>query len=480
MDNLLMYVDGEWKASLSGKTIEFLDPSNQQPLGTIPRGEKVDVDTAVSAARKAFESELWRTIKPHERGYILTEMANKIRFNKDELANLETLDVGKPLSQAYSDVEAAARYFEFYAGAADKIMGETIPIEDGIIDFTVRDPIGVTAHIIPWNYPIQISSRSTAAAIATGNTVVLKTAEDTSLTALKLAEYFHETNLPRGVFNVITGLGHEAGAALSTHPDVNHITFTGSVATGKQIMKSAAENIVPVTLELGGKSPNIVFADCNEEEALNGVVRSIIQNAGQTCSAGSRLLIEDNYKDRFLSLLKEKFKKVTIGPGKDDYDLGPILSKNQFDKVSSFIEKAREEGEVITGGERVNIKGFEDGYYLQPTIIDHISHESDIAQQEIFGPVLSVFPFEDEQKAVELANGTDYGLVTGIWTENIGKAHRIADKVLAGQLFINNYGAGGGIQMPFGGYKRSGFGREKGLIALKNYTQLKNVAIKYK
>ncbi|WP_409252077.1 aldehyde dehydrogenase family protein [Bacillus sp. SCS-153A] len=480
MKELSMYINGEWVQSRSGESITFYDPADQSVIGTIPRGGKEDVEDAVKAARSAFESEGWRKVKPHERGYILLEMANKIRQHREELAELETADVGKPLSQAYADVEAAARYFEFYAGAADKVMGETIPIEDGILDFTVREPIGVTAHIIPWNYPIQITSRSTAAAIATGNTVVVKTAEDTPSSALKLAELFDETVLPKGVFNVVTGYGYEAGQALSSHPDINHITFTGSVQTGKMVMKSAAENIVPVTLELGGKSPNIVFRDCDEENTLEWVIKSIIQNAGQTCSAGSRLLIEASYKERFVSLLKERFEKIEIGPGSSDPELGPILSQNQFDRVMAFVHQARQEGKVVTGGERVEITGFEGGFYLGPTIIDKVSPDSSIAQEEIFGPVLSVFTFKTEEEAVELANGTEYGLVTGIWTQDIGKAHRLADRVRSGQVFINNYGAGGGIQMPFGGYKKSGFGREKGLVALKNYTQLKNVAVKYR
>jgi aldehyde dehydrogenase (NAD+) len=480
MKELSMYINGEWVKSKTGDSISFYNPADQSVAGTIPRGRQKDVDNAVQAAREAFESDEWRSVKPHERGYILHEMANKIRQNKEELAGLETDDVGKPLAQAFADVEAAARYFEFYAGAADKMMGETIPIEDGILDFTIREPIGVTAHIIPWNYPIQITSRSTAAAIATGNTVVVKTAEDTPLTALKLAELFDDTVLPKGVINVITGYGHEAGQALSSHPDVNHITFTGSVQTGKMVMKSAAENIVPVTLELGGKSPNIVFSDCDEENTVEWVTKSIIQNAGQTCSAGSRLLVEASYKDRFVSLLKERFERITIGPGSRDLDLGPILSENQFERVMSYVQQAKKEGKVITGGERIEVAGYEGGFYLKPTIIDEVSPHSSISQEEIFGPVLSVFTFNTEEEAVQLANGTEFGLVTGIWTGDIGKAHRLADRVRSGQVFINNYGAGGGIQMPFGGYKKSGFGREKGLIALKNYTQLKNVAVKYR
>ncbi|MBD1381507.1 aldehyde dehydrogenase family protein [Bacillus sp. IB182487] len=474
-----MYRNGEWVESLDKQTIQVLNPADLSMIASVPRGKSGDIDEAVMAAKTAFFSKEWKQFKPHERGYVLFELAQKIRENKEELARLETLDVGKPLKQSLSDVDAAARYFEFYAGMADKIMGETIPIENGILDYTVREPIGVTAHIVPWNYPIQISARSAAAAIAAGNAVVMKPAEDTPLTSLKLAEYFDRTNLPKGIFNVITGYGWEAGAALSSHPDINHVTFTGSQQTGRAVMEAAAKNIVPVTLELGGKSPNLLFADCELEEAVEWVVKSIIQNAGQTCSAGSRLLVEASIKDEVVAKIKERFEALTIGPGIRDYDLGPIISQKQYERIQSFIDLAEKEATIITGGKRISIEGNENGCYMSPTLIEGVDPDSELAKEEIFGPVLTVFPFETEEEAVYLANNTPYGLVTGIWTMNSKKAHRVADQVQSGQVFINNYGAAGGIQMPFGGYKRSGFGREKGLEALKNYTQLKNVALKY-
>ena len=477
--NWKMLIDGQWVDSESRETIPVYNPADHSLTGTTPRGQKEDVVKAAQAAGYAFRSPEWKAVKPHERGWILNEMARKVREQKDELAMLETLDVGKPLQQSYADVEAAARYFEFYAGAADKILGETIPIEPGLINFTVREPIGVTAHIIPWNYPLQIAARSCAAAIATGNTVVLKPAEDTPVTTLKLASYFEEIGLQKGVVNVVTGYGYEAGAALAGSEHINHLTFTGSHQTGVAVMKAAAENIVPVTLELGGKSPNIVFADCNQEQAVDWVVRSIIQNAGQTCSAGSRLLVEASTHDTFVQHVKEKFEALTIGPGVNNPDLGPILTEKQFKRIHSFVQLAREEASIETGGERWMTDECADGFYLQPTLITSVKSDSRLAQEEIFGPVLTVFPFETEQEAIELANGTEYGLVTGIWTNDLAKAHRLADQSQSGQVFVNNYGAGGGIQMPFGGYKRSGFGREKGLEALRNYTQLKNVAIKY-
>lgn len=481
MKNLKMYINGEWVESASGKTIFVINPSTGEKVAEVPMGTEQDIDIAVRSAREAFESELWQqTFRPHERGYILLEIAAKIRENKAGLAKLETIDVGKPLSQAYADVEAAARYFEYYAGMADKILGETIPVEYGIIDYTVREPVGVTAHIIPWNYPIQIISRSVAAAIATGNACVVKPAEDTPLTALKLAELFADTKLPKGILNIVTGYGYDAGAALCSHREINHITFTGSVPTGMAVMKAAAENIVPVTLELGGKSPNIVFSDCDQDTALEWVVKSIIQNAGQTCSAGSRLLVEAEIKEEFVAKVVTRMKELKVGPGISDPDIGPILSKKQFERIESFIVAAEAEGiKVLTGGRGVDVEGGEGGSYFAPTVLDHVDPACKLAQEEIFGPVLSVFSFETEAEALQLANNTEFGLVTGIWTNDLKRAHRIANKVRSGQVFINNYGAGGGIQMPFGGYKKSGFGREKGLEALRNYTQLKNVALRY-
>ena len=475
-----MYVNGKWIDSIGQEWLVTRNPATGEVLAEIPRGKKEDVDAAVRAARTTFESEEWQSFPPIERGRILHKVADALRADAEEIALLETLDTGKPLTQARKDVEASALYFEYYAGMADKIFGETIPVQPGILDYTLREPIGVTAHIVPWNYPLQIISRSTAAAIATGNTVVAKPAEDTPLTAIKLAEIFDQTALPKGVFNLVTGYGFEAGAAISEHPDVDHITFTGSVQTGSAVMMGAAKNVKPITLELGGKSPNIVFDDCNQEEAVDWVVRSIIQNAGQTCSAGSRLLVQQTIKDEFLKKVVAKMEAIQIGKGVDDLDLGPILNEKQFTRILEFMDVANKEGaQFLTGGKRQETAGLENGYFFQPTVIDGLAPKSYVAQEEIFAPVVAAFTFETEQEAIELANGTEYGLVTGIWTKDGARAHRVASKIRAGQVFINNYGAGGGVQMPFGGYKKSGFGREKGLEALRNYTILKNVALKY-
>lgn len=459
--------------------VEVINPADGSLLARVPNCGKKEVDLAVKAAREAFESKQWKTLQPFKRGQILFDIAKIIQEHREQLAYLESLNVGKPLSQARVDVDIAVRYFEYYGGIADKIFGETIPVEPGIIDYTVREPLGVIAHIIPWNYPLQITARSIAVTLATGNACVIKPAEDTPLTTLKLMEILQQLSLPKGLINIVTGYG-ETGALLASHPGIQHVTFTGSVETGKKVMAAASTNVVPVTLELGGKSPNIVFGDCDEEKASEWVLRSIVQNAGQTCSAGSRLVIEKSYKDQFVEKLAIAMKKLTIGPGVEDHDIGPVISKKQFDRIQSYLRIAKNENlPIVTGGNRVHVENCENGYYLEPTIIDNVPSDHVLAQEEIFGPVLTVITFETEEEAIEIANGTPYGLVAGIWTENVGRAHRIANALQCGQVFINTYGAGGGVQMPFGGYKQSGFGREKGLEAIRNYTQVKNIAVKY-
>lgn len=478
MRKIPMFINGEWVHAQDEQLLDVTNPSTGEVLAQIINANETHVNEAVRAARLAFESEEWRKVKPFERGQLLIELAQYIRMHAEEWSLLECRDVGKPLSQARADIEAAARYFEFYGGAADKVMGDTIPIEDGILNAVVLEPVGITVHIIPWNYPIQITARSVAAAIATGNAVIVKSAEDTPLTTHAITEWFAD-KLPKGIFQHITGLGRDVGPLLTSHPDINHITFTGSVPTGIAVMKAAAENIVPVTLELGGKSPNIVFADAPMEQALEGVMRAIIQNAGQTCSAGARLLIEESAKEAFLTKLVTKFQDLKVGPGEADVDMGPLLNERQYTKISSLLKQAQKDGYVVTGGETLTIKGYENGYYVLPTILDGLEVNHTLAQEEIFGPVLTVFTFKTVEEAIVLANSTDYGLVAGVWSKDLDTAHFVASRVKAGQVFVNNYGAAGGIQMPFGGYKKSGIGREKGLVALRNYTQMKNIAIRY-
>ncbi|EGL81742.1 Aldehyde Dehydrogenase [Caldalkalibacillus thermarum TA2.A1] len=475
----LMYINGQWTESVSRESFDTVEPATREKLASVPRGRQEDVDRAVQAARERFESRQWQLMKADERARMLWQVAQLIRKEKETVAKLECLDTGKPISQAHADVEAAARYFEYYAGMADKIFGETIPVSPSILDYTVREPVGVSAHIVPWNYPLQITARGAAAAIATGNTVVIKPAEDTPLTALYLAGLMEKAGFPPGVYNVVTGYGHDAGEALANHPDVDHITFTGSVQTGSKVMAAASRHIKPVTMELGGKSPNILFDDCDQEEALNWVVRSIVQNAGQTCSAGSRLILHRNIYDQFVEKVVRRMATLTLGIGINNPDLGPIINDKQGSRIEQLVEQGKQEGaRILTGGERVLVEEAPHGFFFTPTVVEGVEPDSCLAQEEIFGPVLTVFSFEDETEAVQLANGTPYGLVAGIWTKNIGRAHRLAKQIRAGQIFINNYGAGGGVEMPFGGYKKSGFGREKGLEALRNYTQLKNVAVK--
>lgn len=477
MKKIRMLIDGEWTGNEADNWIDIIDPAEGEVSAQIVRGNKSHADMAVTAAKKALASPEWKAFKPYERGQLLTETARHIREHAQELAALESEDTGKPIKQAEADVEAAARYFEFYGGMADKVFGDTIPIEEDLLNMTVIEPIGVTLHIVPWNYPIQITSRSVAAAIATGNVVIVKSSEDTPLTTHFLAEWFQD-KLPRGVFQHVTGYGHEIGAALSSHPGVNQITFTGSVPTGISVMKSAAENVVPVTLELGGKSPNVVFKDADLERAVPAIVNSIVQNAGQTCSAGSRLLVEESIADELLSLLQDAFKKLSVGPPESGADVGPIINKKQFDRISSILKQVKKEANVLIGGEAAQVEGYENGYYIQPTIVETADHDAFFVQEEIFGPVLSVVRFRDIHEAIELANATEYGLVAGVWTKDIDVANYVGSRIKSGQVFINSYGAAGGVQMPFGGYKKSGIGREKSHLAVQNYVQIKNIATK--
>lgn len=471
-----LYIDGEWRESNSGEFFESINPETLQAVAQIPRGNKEDIDAAVQAARQSFESEEWSDMLPADRGRILLKFSQIIKEHSDELAELEVLDTGRPLMIAQSGVNLAARYFEFYAGVADKILGETIPVRHDYLDYTVREPLGVTAHIVPWNYPTQMTARSVAPALAAGNTIVIKPAEDTPMTALKLAELSELAGIPKGVFNVVTGFGYEAGAALAAHSDINHITFTGSVDTGATVMKSAAENIVTLTLELGGKSPQIVFADADLEDAARNVVRSITRNAGQTCAAGSRLVIEKSIHGKFLEIVQSMMDKLTYGNSYENPDLSPVISEKQIRRIEHYIEIAKNEGsQIIRGGKRKEAGKL----ILEPTIIDNLPEESPLLVDEIFGPVLVVQTFETIHEALAIANNTAYGLAAYIHTKDVNKVHWLARKIRAGQIYVNSTGVPeGGAELPFGGVGKSGYGREKGMEALKHYTQLKNVTLK--
>ena len=466
-------IGGRWISPANNERLSLINPSDGSVLCDIAKGSKEDIDQAVFAAETALQG-IWGKTTAAERGRILARLGHLVLEHTDELATLEAQDVGKPYKQARADVLALARYMEFYAGAADKLHGQTIPYLDGYTVYTLREPHGVTGHIIPWNYPMQIIGRSVGAALATGNACVLKPAEEACLTALAFAELANKAGLPDGALNVVPGLGSEAGAALTRHKGVHHISFTGSVEVGKLIQRTAADNVVPVTLELGGKSPQVVFEDADLDASLPFLVNAGIQNAGQTCSASSRILVHQSLYEEVVVKMAKRYNALQAGPAMDDWDVGPLVSHRQKQLVEGFLAKG-EELELVGRGEILE-DAPSGGAYVAPSLFAGVHPDHILAQDEIFGPVQVVIPFQDEDEAVAIANGTNFGLVASCWTTDGARQMRMAKKLRAGQVFLNNYGAGGGVELPFGGTGLSGHGREKGFEALYGFTTLKTVA----
>jgi aldehyde dehydrogenase (NAD+) len=452
-----------------------IDPATGKSLGTVIRSGTGEIDQAVQAAWAAQPG--WNDTPTAERASLLTRLADAIGEHTEELAQLESEDTGKPLTQAKTDVAVCARYFQFYGHAIDTYYGDTIPVQPGIHAFTTREPFGVTGHIVAWNYPMQLFARGVAPAIATGNCSVVKPADETPRTAVRLAELAVDVGIPVGVVNVVPGHGAEAGAALTAHPGVRHIGFVGSTEVGAQVARAGAERVAPVVLELGGKSAHVVFADAALDEAADAITRGILQNAGQTCSAGSRLIVAESVHDDLIEKLVERFTRVRLGPGADDPDLGPLISVKQQARVRGFLDGLGA-GEVVTGGSAPSNADLADGAYFLPTIVDGVDPMSPIAQQEVFGPVLATMTFTERDEAVRLANCTEYALMGAVWTRDISNALTVGRAVEAGQLYVNAFGAGGGVELPFGGFRKSGYGREKGVEALNAYTQSKTYVVK--
>lgn len=469
------FVDGELRPH-TGDWINLLDPATEAVVARCARCTAADVDVAVSAARRAMAGP-WSRMKPAERGVLLRRLADLLRRDAERIAWLETSEVGKAVSKARGDVATAAATLEFYAGAVDKVHGETIPLDVEHIDLTVLEPLGVTAHIVPWNSPLAMTVRSLAPAFTAGCTAVIKPAEEACGSVFALAELVAEAGFPAGVVNVVPGAGPEAGAALAGHTDVDGITFTGSVETGRAVMRLASENVTPVVLELGGKSPMVVFADADLAAASADLARGLLVNSGQVCIAASRLIVERSVEREFIDRLRAIFESKSIGPGADDPDIAPLVSEAQLSRVMSHVASAKSEGAtLVTGGGRPD--GLERGYFVKPTIFSGVRPEMRLAREETFGPVLAELVFDDEEEAVSLANDVPFGLAAAVYTSDATRSLRVARRLQAGTVWVNCWGVGG-VQAPVGGYKQSGIGREKGMAAIRNYVQSKNVVIRH-
>src|ERR687893_2283426 len=472
-----LFIDGQWTDAESGKTFATPNPSTGETLAEVAEGDAADIDKAVPPARRAFEVKCsWMSAR--DRGRLMYKLAQLIESRTQELAQLETSDNGKPIKESlYVDIPQVVENFEYFAGWATKIEGETIPVPGQMFNYTLREPIGVCGQIIPWNFPLLMAAWKLAPALAAGNTVVLKPAEQTPVGAMELGKLIQEAGFPDGVVNIVPGFGETAGAALAAHPEVDKIAFTGSTEVGKLVAKAAADNLKKVSLELGGKAPNIVFADADIEQAVNGAMMGIFFNQGQVCCAGSRLFLDARVKDEFLDRFKERAGRVKVGDPMDQAtQMGPQVSAEQLNRIKGYVDIAKGEGAtVLTGGCPPQLEGdFKNGYFFQPTIFGEVKNQMRVAQEEIFGPVTCAITFKDEDDLIKEANDTLYGLSAGIWTRDITRAHRFAKEVHAGVIWINTFNMFNAAS-PFGGYKQSGYGREMGKHALDLYTQIKSV-----
>jgi len=469
------YVNGQVVPSASGETFPVYDPSTEEVIAQVACSNAADIDKAVKAARAAFDSGPWPTTTAQDRGRILFKLADKIRQSAALLAELECRNTGKPIVEAEFDIADVATCFEYYGGLANKVTGNVNPVPANALSFTMREPIGVAGQIIPWNYPLLMAAWKLAPAIAAGCTCVLKPAEQTPLTALEFANWFEEAGLPPGVVNIVNGFGESAGAAVVAHPNVDKIAFTGSAVVGKIIVKSAADTLKRVTLELGGKSPNIFFPDADWEAAVDGALFGVFINQGEVCSAGSRILVEKKIYAKFVEAMTEKAKRIKLGaPLERDTKMGPLVSKEQYDRVSSYLDVGKKEAKVAIGGGRP--KQFGKGYYVEPTIFYDVENSARIAREEIFGPVASVIPFDGESEAIRIANDTPYGLAAAVWTRDIYKALRVVKALRAGIIWVNHMQPTY-VEAPWGGYKQSGFGRELGPWGLEEYLETKQVFV---
>jgi aldehyde dehydrogenase (NAD+) len=471
------FIDGEFVAEDGFERSESVDPATARPIATFTVADDAQVDAAVAAARRSFDEGVWRKGPPFDRGRVLLRIAHGLTKRRDEIARSLTVETGKPLRDAYWEVDCSARFFEFYGGYCDKVQGNQIPLGSGWMDWTVREPIGVSAHIVPWNYPLQVAVRGVAPALAAGCSVVVKPSTETPGGLVELAEICAGAGLPAGVLNVVTGPGSTVGDHLARHPGVDQLTFTGSVGAGIAVSQAAATHTIPVNMELGGKSPQLVFADADLDRVLPVLVAGMYTHAGQVCNAGTRLLVEDSIHDEVVRRMTGAISGMRLGHGLDDPDMGPVISRQQKESIEAYLDIAAAEGDVIAGAELPQDPALGDGYFVRPHLVTGIDNTARVAGEEVFGPLLSVIRFTGVEHAVQLANASEFGLVSGVFTENVSTAMTCAEALQAGQVWVNSFNVGLDVEFPFGGYKRSGFGREKGLEALDAYLQVKNVCV---